>query len=94
MTCDQAGPHAHDDDNDGDGDDHHHDHDLHEHPDYAGHGHSHGLVDRSILRSRDGVKTVSISLVILTFAAIAQTLVYVVSGSVARWSYSPRRSNV
>ena len=56
---------------------HSHDHDHH------GHGHSHGLVDRSIVRSRDGVRTVSISLVVLTVAAIAQTVVFVASGSVA-----------
>lgn len=35
------------------------------------------------MRSRDGVKTVSISLVVLTIAAAAQTIVFVVSGSVA-----------
>lgn len=35
------------------------------------------------MRSRDGVRTVSISLVVLTVAAAAQTLVFVVSGSVA-----------
>jgi len=35
------------------------------------------------VRSRDGVRTVSISLVVLTVAAAAQTLVFVVSGSVA-----------
>jgi divalent metal cation (Fe/Co/Zn/Cd) transporter len=53
------------------------DHDRH------GHGHSHGLVDPSIVRSRDGVRTVSISLVVLTIAALAQTLVFLASGSVA-----------
>src|SRR5579862_2952669 len=47
------------------------------------HSHSHGLVDPSIVRSRDGVKTVSISLVVLTAAAVAQTVVFAVSGSVA-----------
>jgi divalent metal cation (Fe/Co/Zn/Cd) transporter len=63
------------------GQDHlHHDHD-HDHGHH--HGHSHGLVDPSIARSRDGVKTVSISLAILAIAAGAQTVVFAVSGSVA-----------
>jgi cation diffusion facilitator family transporter len=55
---------------------HHHDHD-HEH------GHSHGLVDRSILRSRDGLKAVGWSLAILGLAAAAQTLIFVLTNSVA-----------
>ncbi|MGH2819872.1 MAG: cation transporter [Actinomycetota bacterium] len=48
-----------------------------------GHGHSHGLVDRSILRSRDGVKTVAISLAILGATAAAQRAIFILSGSVA-----------
>ena len=36
----------------------------------GGHGHSHGLVDRSIIRSRDGARTVSISLAVLGAAAV------------------------
>ena len=60
---------------------HHH---PHPHGEPHGHGgHSHGLVDPSIIRSRDGVKTVSISLAVLTVAAIAQTAVFLSSGSVA-----------
>ena len=47
------------------------------------HGHSHGLVDRSIVRSREGVKAVSISLVVLGVAAVVQTAIFVLSGSVA-----------
>ena len=46
-------------------------------------GHSHGLVDRSILRSRAGVRAVLISLAVLGTAAGAQAIVFVVSGSVA-----------
>jgi len=46
-------------------------------------GHSHGLVDRSILRSRAGIRAVSVSLIVLGLAAGAQTLVFVLSGSVA-----------
>lgn len=55
---------------------------THDEPHRKG-GHSHGLVDPSIVRSRDGVKTVSISLVVLTTAALAQTAIFVASGSVA-----------
>ena len=47
------------------------------------HGHSHGLVDRSIVRSHDGVRAVAISLAVLGVAAGAQLAVFVVSGSVA-----------
>ena len=47
------------------------------------HAHGHGLVDRSLLRSRDGVRTVAISLGVLGLTAAAQAVVYVVSGSVA-----------
>jgi len=49
----------------------------------AEHGHSHGRVDLSIVRSRDGVRTVSISLAVLAVTAGAQVVVYVLSGSVA-----------
>jgi Predicted Co/Zn/Cd cation transporters len=73
ATCDVEGPHDHDDVV-------HHDHD---HDEHEGHGHSHGLVDRSIVESRDGVRTVSISLVVLTVAALIQTIVFVATGSVA-----------
>jgi cation diffusion facilitator family transporter len=46
-------------------------------------GHSHGLVDRSILRSHAGVRAVLVSLGVLAAAAVAQALVFVLSGSVA-----------
>jgi divalent metal cation (Fe/Co/Zn/Cd) transporter len=58
---------------------HHHDHD---HSD-RGHGHAHGSVDRSVVRSREGVKAVSISLLVLGVAAGAQAAVFTLSGSVA-----------
>jgi Co/Zn/Cd efflux system component len=89
ATCDVEGLHAHHD---------------HEHPhDHAGHGHSHGLVDRSIVESRDGVKTVSINLAVLTAAAIVQTIIFITTGSVAlladlihitgrRWKRDRRRA--
>jgi cation diffusion facilitator family transporter len=47
------------------------------------HGHSHGLVDPSIKRSRQGIRAVTFSLAVLGATAIAQTLVYLLSGSVA-----------
>ncbi len=47
------------------------------------HGHSHGLVDGSIKRSREGIRAVSWSLAVLGLAAVAQTAVYVASGSIA-----------
>ena len=47
------------------------------------HGHSHGLVDRSILRSRAGVKAVSLSLAVLTVTAFAQVFIYYRTLSVA-----------
>ncbi len=48
-----------------------------------GHGHSHGLVDRSILRSRAGIRAVALSLAILGIAAGAQLAIFALSGSVA-----------
>ena len=48
------------------------------------HDHSHGpLIDRSIVRSRAGIKAVSLSLAVLTVTAAAQTAIYVVVLSVA-----------
>jgi cation diffusion facilitator family transporter len=51
--------------------------------DPTAHGHSHGLVDDSIKRSREGVRAVGLSLAVLGGAAIAQTAIYVATGSVA-----------
>ena len=47
------------------------------------HEHSHGLVADSIKRSREGIRSVSLSLAVLGFTAVAQTVVFVASGSVA-----------
>lgn len=47
------------------------------------HSHSHGLVDRSIMRSRAGIRAVSISLGLLGATAAAQGAIYAASGSVA-----------
>jgi cation diffusion facilitator family transporter len=55
----------------------------HAHPHSPGHGHSHGLVHESIKRSRDGLRAVGLALLILSLTAIAQTVIYVASGSVA-----------
>lgn len=59
---------------------HHHDHPHHDHGE---HGHSHGLVDRSILRSRAGLKAVAFSLLILGLTAGAQVAIFAFSHSVA-----------
>ena len=47
------------------------------------HGHSHGLIDPEIRRSRAGLKAVGLSLLVLGVCAAVQTLIYVLSGSVA-----------
>jgi cation diffusion facilitator family transporter len=49
----------------------------------SGHGHSHGLVDPSIRRSREGLRAVALALAVLGLTALAQTAVFVASGSVA-----------
>jgi len=58
----------------------------HEHEHAApggGHGHSHGLVDPSITRSRDGLRTVLLSLGVLLVTALLQGFIFLVTGSVA-----------
>jgi len=47
------------------------------------HAHSHGLVDDEIKRSREGVRAVLLSLAVLGVAAVAQTLIFVLTNSVA-----------
>jgi cation diffusion facilitator family transporter len=47
------------------------------------HGHSHGLVDDSIKRSREGLRAVGLSLGILGLGALAQTAIFIATGSVA-----------
>jgi cation diffusion facilitator family transporter len=56
---------------------------THGHREGHDHGHSHGLVHASIRRSRAGLRAVLASLAVLGFAAVLQTLVFVLSGSVA-----------
>ena len=46
-------------------------------------GHSHGLIDDSIKRSREGVRTVLLALAVLALTAGVQAVVLVASGSVA-----------
>ncbi|HLY94387.1 MAG TPA: cation diffusion facilitator family transporter [Gaiellaceae bacterium] len=60
---------------------HEHEHE-HEHG-HGEHGHSHGLVDPSIVRSRAGVRAVSVSLAILGVTAGAQLAIFILSNSVA-----------
>jgi cation diffusion facilitator family transporter len=63
---------------------HEHPHDgPHTHSHSHAHGHSHGLVDDSIKRSRDGLRAVLASLAVLGATAGLQTLVFVLTGSVA-----------
>lgn len=58
---------------------HNHGHkDLHQE-----HGHSHGLVDESIVRSKAGVKAVSISFAVLMITAVLQLFAYGRGNSVA-----------
>jgi len=54
----------------------HHDHEAH-------HGHSHGLIDPSITRSRDGLRVVGASLAALTITALAQAAIYIATNSIA-----------
>jgi cation diffusion facilitator family transporter len=67
----------------------HHRHLLHPaaavlpHDDEHDHGHSHGLIDDSIKRSREGVRAVSLSLAVLGLATVLQALIFAASGSIA-----------
>src|SRR5215216_2417197 len=56
---------------------------AHDHDHSQGHGHSHGLVDESIRRSREGLRAVGLSLLVLGLTAVAQLLVYLLTDSVA-----------
>ena len=60
----------------------HHGHHGHEHH-RGGHDHTHGLVDPSIVRSKAGVKAVSLSLAVLLASALVQLIVVALSDSVA-----------
>jgi cation diffusion facilitator family transporter len=60
---------------------HGHDHRSHGHD--HGHGHAHGGLDAAILRSREAMRTLALSLVVLGVTAAVQIVVVVLSGSVA-----------
>jgi cation diffusion facilitator family transporter len=47
------------------------------------HAHSHGLVDPSIKRSREGLRVVGVSLALLAVTAAIQGAIYVTTGSIA-----------
>jgi cation diffusion facilitator family transporter len=51
--------------------------------DHHDHGHSHGLVDRSITQSHDGLKTVALSLGVLLVTAVAQVVIFALTNSLA-----------
>ncbi len=55
----------------------------HTHGHGGGHEHTHGLVDDSIKRSHEGIRAVLRSLAVLGLAGVAQTIVFVASGSIA-----------
>jgi cation diffusion facilitator family transporter len=55
----------------------------HAHAHDVGHGHSHGLVEPTIKRSREGLVAVGWSLLVLGLTAVAQTAVFLASGSIA-----------
>jgi cation diffusion facilitator family transporter len=59
-----------------------HAHVEHVHHDHA-HGHSHGLVDPSIKRSRDGLRVVLVSLALLSVTAAVQAAIYIATDSIA-----------
>ncbi|HEY5442750.1 MAG TPA: cation diffusion facilitator family transporter [Candidatus Saccharimonadales bacterium] len=59
-------------------------HRSHEHThSHEGHGHSHGLVDPSIVRSREGVKAVSLSFSVMLVTALIQLWLFTSSHSIA-----------
>ena len=55
----------------------------HQHHPGEGHGHTHGLIDPTIKRSREGIKAVALSLLVLGLAAAAQTAIFALTSSVA-----------
>lgn len=72
ATCDTKGPSGHPDAVESD----------HAHA-HGTDGHSHGVIDPSIMRSREGLHVVEISLAILGATALLQAGIYVATGSVA-----------
>jgi len=60
-----------------------HDHATESGHDHDGHGHSHGGIDASILGSREAMRTLKLSLLILAVTTVLQLAVVVLSGSIA-----------
>ncbi len=60
----------------------HYDHD-HGHRHDGPHGHTHGLVDESIVRSKEGVRAVSLSFAVLFATSMLQLFVFSFSGGIA-----------
>lgn len=56
---------------------------AHEQHDHGEHGHSHGLVDPTIKRSREGLRVVLVSLALLGMTAAIQAAIYAATGSIA-----------
>jgi cation diffusion facilitator family transporter len=82
VLCDHdADEHEHEHDHGRSEEDGHHGHVHGHHGD--GHGHTHGLIDRSILRSRAGLQAVGWSLLVLGLTAGAQAALFVLTNSVA-----------
>lgn len=61
----------------------HHDGHSHDHRDEKGHGHTHGLVDETILRSKEGVRAVLVSFLVLFITALIQIAIFMYSNSAA-----------
>ena len=55
----------------------------HHHYEHSHEPHSHGLVDETVKRSRQGIRAVSLSLTVLGGAAAAPLAIYVATGSIA-----------
>jgi cation diffusion facilitator family transporter len=47
------------------------------------HGHSHGLIDESVKRSREGIRAVAMSLLVLGLTAVGQAAIFAATSSVA-----------
>jgi len=56
---------------------------AHGHAHGGEHGHTHGLIDPTIKRSREGIKAVFLSLLVLGIAAGVQTVIFALTSSVA-----------
>jgi cation diffusion facilitator family transporter len=61
---------------------HHHDHHDHHDHDHS-HAHTHGLVSADIIRSKEGIHAVSISLIVLLVTAIFQIIIFFATNSVS-----------